>query len=363
MTIHILLPFKDKFDKNFSGSVSITIKNTFHYSKFKDNLFVYGDKVENPISSKNFVGIKKSKNPFKSNNKHLADQMCSIIKKNNCSRNIIEIHNRPYLVKNIISKLKNSSIFLFFHNDPLSMKGSKTIRERENLLEVCDKIICVSNYIKNLFLKDIKINRDKVIVLHNGVNRKLKTFPKKHKEVLFVGKINKDKGVDLFVEAISKIYKKYKNWKFSVIGTPMKKNNNEYLAFFKNIRTKLNLIGDQARLEISLSHEDVQKRMKEASIVVVPSTWSEPYGLVVSESMSNGAAVITSKVGGIPEIIKDNGIILNNINSIKISKSISDLIDKPSLLKFFQKKSWENFNHTGKKASIKLDKIRDEVLD
>ena len=82
MAIHILLPFKDKFDNNFPGSVSITIKNTFLYSKFKNNLFIYGDKVETPIYPKNFIGIEKTKNPLKSNNKHLAEQMCSLIKKN-----------------------------------------------------------------------------------------------------------------------------------------------------------------------------------------------------------------------------------------------------------------------------------------
>ena len=46
-------------------------------------------------------------------------------------------------------------ITLFFHNDPLSMRGSKSKIERNKLLKRVDKVICVSNFIKNKFLKDV----------------------------------------------------------------------------------------------------------------------------------------------------------------------------------------------------------------
>ena len=50
--------------------------------------------------------------------------------------------------------------------------------------------------------------------------------------------------------------------------------------------------------------------MKSASIIVIPSLWQEPFGLVAAEAMSNGICIIASKVGGIPEIIKKNGILI-----------------------------------------------------
>ena len=46
----------------------------------------------------------------------------------------------------------------------------------------------------------------------------------------------------------------------------------------------------------------------------MPSIWNERFGLVVAEGMSNGAAIITSKVEGIPEIIRKNGIVIENID-------------------------------------------------
>ena len=47
---------------------------------------------------------------------------------------LIEVHNRPYLI-DIISRKNNFPISIFFHNDPQKMKGSKTVKDREKILE------------------------------------------------------------------------------------------------------------------------------------------------------------------------------------------------------------------------------------
>ena len=66
----------------------------------------------------------------------------------------------------------------------------------------------------------IKDDLDKVVVLYNGVIRFQKVMPKKLKQIIYVGRIVKEKGVDLFVEAIKEIYKDFKDWNFKIIGTP-----------------------------------------------------------------------------------------------------------------------------------------------
>ena len=59
--------------------------------------------------------------------------MLMMISKDNIKKQLIEIHNRPYLI-NQINRFNQFRIF-FFHNDPLTMKGSKSIKERQNILE------------------------------------------------------------------------------------------------------------------------------------------------------------------------------------------------------------------------------------
>ena len=79
MKINILLPYKEKFDKNLASSVSITIKNNLKTSIFKKSVTVFGRNVLNPISKANFIGIKDHWNPFVSKNKFLAKQMVKYI--------------------------------------------------------------------------------------------------------------------------------------------------------------------------------------------------------------------------------------------------------------------------------------------
>ena len=151
MYINILLPYKEKFSKNKASSVSITVFNNLEHSCHKKKIKIFGQFVDKPMFKENFIGIKKSMNFLKSKNKTIADEMCKIINNSNFSGNIIEIHNRPYLVKNIKSMLKRTLLNSFFHNDPLEMKGSKTVSERKYLISNLHKIYCVSKYIKKDF--------------------------------------------------------------------------------------------------------------------------------------------------------------------------------------------------------------------
>ena len=76
------------------------------------------------------------------------------------------------IFKNDLRLKKENRLSLFLHNDPLEMKGSKTIEDRRNLLSKLDKIYCVSEYVKKRFLKGIIDHLNKVVVLYNGVIRK-----------------------------------------------------------------------------------------------------------------------------------------------------------------------------------------------
>ena len=361
MNINILLPYKEKFTKDKASSVSITISNNFKYSNFKKNIFIYGQFVEKPMFSKNFVGIKKSWNFLKSKNLHNASEMCKKINDHNNS-SIIEVHNRPYLIEYIKSRLKLSHVLtLFLHNDPLEMKGSRTIKERLNLISSTDKIYCVSKYIKNRFLEGISDDEKKVVVLYNGVNRNIKKPPKKKKIIIFVGRIVPEKGVHLFKDAIKEIYELTDKWKFMIIGSP-KLGIKNFDNFSKKIKIDFEHLGPRAKMIGFVNATRIHKIMQESSIIVIPSIWNEPFGLVAAEAMSNGLAIISSKVGGLSEIIGNNGILINDIDAKKISNSLLDLITNDKLLEKYQKKSWNNFNLYSQKISLVLDRHRESLF-
>ena len=121
---------------------------------------------------------------------------------------------------------------------------------------------------------------------------------------------------------------------------------------------KIKSVGTQAPFYGFQDLKFVEEKMKSASIVVIPSIWEEPFGLVAAEAMCNGACIIASKVGGIPEIIKDNGILIDNINLKKLSSKIDYLIRDNKLRENYQMKAWKNFELSSKASSQKLDHFR-----
>ena len=362
MFINILLPYKEKFSINKASSVSLTVANNLEFSKYKKLIRIFGHNVEKPMHKNNFIGIDNSWNFLKSKNQNLSDKMCEFINKENKKFQIIEIHNRPYLVNSIYVNLKNKNRFsLFLHNDPLEMKGSKTIEDRKNLLSKLDKIYCVSDFIKKRFLTGIIDNLNKVVVLHNGVIRKQKSIPEKQKQIIYVGRIVKQKGVDLFVDAIKEIYEDFTDWNFKIIGSP-KLGIDKFDEFSIKIKKDFESLGKRAKMTGFINSKKLNKIMSDASVIVIPSVWNEPFGLVAAEAMSNGVAIISSNSGGLPEIIRDNGILIDNINSKKIAGQLKKIISDTSFLKDLQKKSWKNFSFDSKNISSKLDNYRQELF-
>ena len=139
MKINILLPYKEKFDLNKASSVSITIKNNLFHTRFLKDIKIFGRDVEKPLFRDNFVGIKYSYLSLKSKNNFLASEMLKVISREKDSNQLIEIHNRPYLINQIEKEIK-IPISLFCHNDPQTMRGSKSIKDRENILKKWSEI-------------------------------------------------------------------------------------------------------------------------------------------------------------------------------------------------------------------------------
>ena len=361
MKINILLPYKEKFDKNQASSVSITVRNNLLHSKYLDQIKIFGQNVDAPFFKDNFIGIRHSVLSFKSKNKFLAHEMLKIINKDTDKKQLIEIHNRPYLIDQL-TKQNRFPITLFFHNDPQTMNGSKSVKDRQKILEKCVSIFCVSEFIKKKFLQGINDDKKKIHVLYNGVERKLIRFPIKNKEVLFVGRLVPEKGVHFYVEALKLIANKHPEWKYGLIGSFRLGDNKNTNLYANEVIKKFKSIGPQAQFYGFQDNRFVQEKMKSASIIAIPSLWQEPFGLVAAEAMSNGICIIGSRVGGIPEIVKSNGILINNINHTKLSEKIDHLILNDFLRKSYQRRAWKNFKFSSDISSKKLDNFREIIF-
>ena len=345
MKISILLPYKENFSSKYAGAVSLFVKDTSINSKYKGSIFVYGNMNYSKPFLKNYVNIKLDKKILQSNSKNYVSKFLKQEKENNSD--IIEIHNRPNYIRHL-ENIKNKKIILYFHNDPLTMNGSKKITDRLYLLNNIDKILFNSKWSQKRFFIGIdneNLLKQKTSVCYQSTSKVKINFSKKKKIISFVGKLNRAKGYDLFGDAIIKILDKYPNWKSVVIGDePREKINFQH----KNLR----ILG-------FTSHENVLKKLKNVSISVVCSRWEEPFGRTSLEAASRGSAVIISKKGGLPETTK-SAILLKELNSKYIYSEIENLILNRNKLTYFQKLNYKNFRFDHKYISKIIDHIRDQ---
>ena len=346
MKISILLPYKENFSPEYPGAVSLFLNDILKNSKYKNNAIVYGSTNFDKIYKHKYTNINIKKNIFKSQNKEYVEEFL----KNEIKRNsdLIEIHNRPIYVKYLEGRLKNNNFILYFHNDPLSMSGSETVKDRLYLISKCYKIIFNSIWSKKRFLQDLnseEIDYGKLLVINQSAKKGKVFFNKKKKIITFVGKLNRSKGYDLFGKAIIKILNKYSDWQSIVIGDEPR---DKLIFEHKNLKN----LG-------FVSHASVLDYYKKASIAVVCSRWEEPFGRTSLEAAANGCAVIISNRGGLPETISD-GIILNELTSDNIYKSIESLIVNKKKRFSYQKLSYKNFYLTHKFITKKIDIVRDD---
>ena len=347
MKISILLPYKENFTKKAAGAVSLFVNQTTKVSKFKKDITIYGNTIFKDFLDKSYKNINFDKFLFRSSSKIFVDNFLrdeSVI-----NSDIIEVHNRPNYTKSIVKKFKNK-IFLYFHNDPLSMDGSSTIKERIFLLNHLDKLIFNSDWSKERFFVGLnynEINLRKIHVCYQSSNKTKIDFNKKEKIISFIGKLNTAKGYDIFGKAIIKILDKYKDWNAVVIGDEQREKIN-----FKHSRLNIKGFRDNTY---------ILNLLKKVSISVVCSRWEEPFGRASLEAASRGSAVIISKSGGLPETSRA-ALILKSLDVEVLINSISKLInDKNKLLKY-QKANYKNFILTHSYVANLIDKIRHNVF-
>ena len=363
MRIDILLPFREKFTLTKASAVSTSVKNSITYSSYRNEIKIYGHYVENPMFQKNFIGINTNRLIHFSNNISLIKNYLKLNQNNN-EKKLIEIHNRPYLLKYLLHKTSHNPIILYFHNDPTKMKGSISIKERESILKNVSGLVFVSKFLKEKFLEGINTNSSKLFVIPNSldINKKV-SLEKKRKRMLFVGRLVNEKGVQIYVNAIKKIAKKFPDWEFLLIGNSGKrkkfyqKNN-----FESKIIKQFQDIGSNTKHLGFISNEEVLSIMEHSQILVVPSIWEEPFGLTAIEGLSNRMLVIANNVGGLKDIISNRGILLDDINEEILSTKLTELLNNPKQISIIQNKCLENYIYDQETVSYQQDIIRKNIF-
>lgn len=205
----------------------------------------------------------------------------------------------------------------------------------KTVLSNIDYFIAPSEYLQNRFIQ-FGIPPGKIESLRHGLNSGLFTDTQKVKtdkiRFTFIGTILPAKGLHTLIEAFNRMDGKKAELRIfgrlhSYVGFEY------YLPYLKRKITNNNI-----RLMGEFSHLEIAKIFKETDVVVVPSIWNENCPLIIQEAFFSKTPVIASRIGGIPELIKDgiNGLLFKPGDVNELQQKLQYIINNPDVLEKFQ---------------------------
>ena len=343
--IATILPYKESYTFEKASAVSLWVSEFFKSSIFRKNNIIFGNTLPGKYLTKNYKNIylDSLKFKFKSTSNEYIEKLISELTKKKFD--IIEIHNRPLILFRLMKKV-SSKYIMYYHNDPLTMSGSKLISERKEILKKVEKLIFISKWVKDRFFKGLDSNHlNKTQIICHSIEKRKKV--KKFKLITFVGKLNHSKGYDIFKDALLEILDKFPEWRSLSVGDESRRDI---------------YINHKQHKELGfLSHEKTLSILDKSEIAVVPSRWEEPFGRVSLEAAGCGCATITSNTGGLSETT-NHSIKINNLNSNNLYKQIEFLIKNKTNRIKIQNLSRKNINHIISKNTKIIDKMRTDTL-
>lgn len=171
----------------------------------------------------------------------------------------------------------------------------------ETILALIDqKIICISDHERNIAIKK-GISKENLLTIKNAIpvsffqNKLTKEiiWPENRLKILFVGRLDKQKGIDILLDAVYRIERKIH---VIVVGSDVLSDSKNIPKYSKKLEN-VDFVGWKNQNELLEYYHS-------ADLIVIPSRW-EGFGLVAIEAMSCKLPVIASRVGGLAEIIID----------------------------------------------------------
>ncbi len=207
-----------------------------------------------------------------------------------------------------------------------------------------DCFIVVSNVVKE-FLLENSIDESKIAVVPNSVSRPTDQPDCSHGQYVgFAGRISEEKGISQLIEMAKRLP-----------HIPIYVAGGISSAGLQNLQApdNINFCG-------FLSPEKMDQFYQNAKMVIVPSLWQEPFGLVAIEAMKNGIPVIAFRAGALGEIVDDgvNGRICEINDTECLAATVEELWDAPQACKQLGEQGRQKvIDHYG--DSVYLDRITD----
>lgn len=215
-----------------------------------------------------------------------------------------------------------------------SKKIERMKKRRKKILIKADKIIVVCNFLADLAIK-IGVAKEKVKLIYNSIDFKKSTpeskigirerFSNDSKLIVYTGRLVPWKGVDTVIKIMPVLIEKLGKVHFLILGDGPEKNE------LKELVSSMNLT-DNVHFEGKIEQEKIIDYLKEADLFVLNTNY-EGLSHTILEAMAAGIPIVTTKVGGNPEILENekSGLLVNYDNKEELSRAIIRVLSDENL--------------------------------
>lgn len=211
--------------------------------------------------------------------------------------------------------------------------------EKEGM-DAADKIICVSNWTKNILIKYYNQPLSKILIVHNGIdksyNPKVANNKRNKKIVTFLGRITHQKGPEYFVDTAFKLLEKDNDVHFVMVGS-----GDMYNKMIDKVATKG--VSDKFHFTGFLRQAEVNKILSVSDVYVMPSV-SEPFGISALEALEKDIPIVISHQSGVSEVV-DNALKTDFWDTDTMADDIYALLHYKTLKKTITKEAKNDLEH------------------
>ncbi len=244
-------------------------------------------------------------------------------------RGVVLAHNAPIVPW--LLRAQRHRVVLYAHNDVLR---SFSRRESGRMLAGVSAIVCVSESLASQMREHLPAAlHDRLRVVVNGVDT-VQFTPAASRDpgplrVMFMGRAISEKGADTLLEAAARLGRA--DIRFTVVGSHGFDADATLSPFEQRLRELALRVPGGVGFQPFVDRERLPQLLQDADILTIPSRWPDPCPLTVAEGMATGVPVVAARIGGIPEILGDAGVLFEPGDAAGLAAAIERLADDPEL--------------------------------
>lgn len=253
---------------------------------------------------------------------------------------ILYLHNEPNVLL-FLPKRAGQRVVLHMHNDHLTLRMFRGVYRRA--LARADAVLFVSEFIRRQASRVFPEHAERFKTVLNATDPadfspgdtapalpELAPLKSAGPRLLYVGRLAPVKGVHVLIDAFAKLRARFPDAHLVIAGSSFF-SGAVRTAYESELARLAERLGDAVVFTGYLPRSRLKDLYRACDVVVVPSIWPEPFGLVVLEAMAAGTCVVASNVGGLPEIIDHGrtGMLVGAGDPRALADAIAELLADP----------------------------------